>query len=56
MANKKQPHSWFQVKPGDIISFRYKTKATSATGSLTKITNLNLKLDVKIRNDTGKEQ
>ena len=26
MANKKQPHSWFQVKPGDIISFRYKSK------------------------------
>ena len=28
MANKKQPYTWNQVKPGDIISFRYKTKST----------------------------
>jgi len=32
---------------------RYKTSATSVTGSLTKITNLNIRLDVKIKNDTG---
>ena len=28
MANKKQPYTWNQVRPGDIISFRYKTKST----------------------------
>ena len=28
MANKKQPYSWKRVKPGDIISFRYKSKST----------------------------
>ena len=32
---------------------RYKTTATSTGGSLTKISNLNLKIDVKIKNDTG---
>ena len=28
---KKIPHSWDMVKPGDIISFRYKTKRTNLT-------------------------
>ena len=28
MANRKQPYNWNRVKPGDIISFRYKTKST----------------------------
>ena len=28
MANKKQPHTWNKVRPGDIISFRYKSKST----------------------------
>lgn len=32
---------------------RHKTRATSVGGSLTKITNINLKIDVKIKNDTG---
>jgi hypothetical protein len=27
-ANKKLPYSWGRVKPGDIISFRYKSKST----------------------------
>jgi len=27
VANKKQPYSWGRVKPGDIISFRYKSKS-----------------------------
>ena len=26
MAEKKQPYNWTKVKPGDIISFRYKSK------------------------------
>ena len=32
---------------------RYKTRAISVAGSLTRITNLNLTIDVKIKNDTG---
>ena len=28
MANRKIPYTWNQVKPGDIISFQYKTKRT----------------------------
>ena len=31
MANKKQPYNWNKVKPGDIISFRYKTESTGKT-------------------------
>jgi hypothetical protein len=31
MANKKQPYNWQMVKPGDIISFRYKSKSTDRT-------------------------
>ena len=38
----------------DFRRVRYNTSATSVGGSLTKITNLNLKVDVKIKNDTGK--
>ena len=32
---------------------RYTTSAQSASGALVKVKNLNLKLDAKIRNDTG---
>ena len=31
MANKKQPYNWQMVMPGDIISFRYKSKSTGRT-------------------------
>ena len=31
MADKKIVHNWDMVKPGDIISFRYKTKKTGLT-------------------------
>ena len=27
MADKKQPYNWNRVRPGDIISFRYKSKS-----------------------------
>ena len=37
MANKKQPYSWGRVKPGDIISFRYKSKSTGKTISNKKL-------------------
>ena len=28
MSNKKKPYNWRRVKPGDIISFKYKSKST----------------------------
>ena len=28
MAQKKQPYSWARVKPGNIISFKYKSKSS----------------------------
>ena len=31
MAQKKQPYNWNKVTPGDIISFRYKSKTTKKT-------------------------
>tara|TARA_A100001515_G_C4525437_1_gene195025 strand:- start:77 stop:643 length:567 start_codon:yes stop_codon:yes gene_type:complete len=30
MANKKKPYNWSRVKPGDVISFRYKSEKTGA--------------------------
>ena len=27
-GNQKKPHRWNQVMPGDIISFKYKSKST----------------------------
>ena len=48
MANRKQPYSWNRVKPGDIISFRYKSvrKGTTRTHS---VLVLNPKLNVKLK-------
>ena len=31
MANRKLPYRWESVQPGDIISFKYKTKSTGKT-------------------------
>ena len=28
MADKRTPHNWENVLPGDIISFKYKSKST----------------------------
>ena len=46
MANKKQPYNWNRVKPGDIISFRYKSKSTGRT-LVNSILVLNPKLPVQ---------
>ena len=48
MANKKQPHSWGKVKPGDIISFRYKSKSTGKART-NSILVLNPKLNVTLK-------
>ena len=31
MANKKKPYRWIDITPGDIISFRYKSKSSGRT-------------------------
>ena len=51
MANKKQPHSWNKVRPGDIISFRYKSKSTGKT-LVQSILVLNPRLNVTLKNGT----
>jgi len=48
MPNKKQPHSWGKVKPGDIISFRYKSKSTGKART-NSILVLNPKLNVTLK-------
>ena len=48
MANKKQPYSWGRVKPGDVISFRYKSKKTGRSKTQS-ILVLNPKLQVKLK-------
>ena len=46
----KQVYTWGKVKPGDIISFRYKGK--NATGKLTTILVLNPK--IQLHKESGK--
>lgn len=46
MAQKKQPYNWNRVKPGDIISFKYKTESTGRN-LVNSILVLNPKLPVK---------
>jgi len=46
MAQRKQPYNWNKVKPGDIISFRYKSKSTGRT-LVNSILVLNPKLPVQ---------
>ena len=46
MAQRKQPYNWNRVKPGDIISFRYKSKSTGRT-LVNSVLILNPKLQVK---------
>ena len=48
MANKKQPYNWNRVKPGDIISFRYKSKSTGKTRT-NSILVLNPRLNVTLK-------
>jgi len=48
LANKKQPYNWNRVKPGDIISFRYKSKSTGKTRT-NSILVLNPRLNVTLK-------
>ena len=48
MANKKQPYSWGRVNPGDVISFKYKSKSTGKT-RINSILVLNPKLNVTLK-------
>ena len=48
MANKKQPYNWNRVRPGDIISFRYKSKSTGST-RIQSILVLNPRLIVNLK-------
>ena len=48
MANKKQPYNWNQVNPGDIISFRYKSKSTGRT-LMQSVLVLNPKIPVTLK-------
>ena len=51
MANKKQPYNWNEVKPGDIISFRYKSKSTGKT-LMQSVLVLNPKIPVTLKDGT----
>ena len=51
MANRKQAYSWNRVKPGDVISFRYKSKSTGKT-LVQSILVLNPRLNVTLKNGT----
>ena len=52
MANKKQPYSWGRVSPGDIISFKYKSKSTGKN-LVNSILVLNPKLNVTLKDGTS---
>ncbi len=52
MANKKQPYSWGRVKPGDIISFKYKSKSTGRN-LVNSILVLNPRLNVTLKDGTA---
>ena len=51
MANKKQPYNWNRVKPGDIISFKYKSKSTGKS-LVQSILVLNPRLNVSLKDGT----
>ena len=54
MANRKQPYNWGRVTPGDVISFKYKSKSTGR--KLThSILVLNPRLNVTLKNGTPKK-
>ena len=52
MANRKQTHNWGRVKPGDIISFKYKPKSGNPPKVQT-ILVLNPKLSVRLKDGTN---
>ena len=48
MAKQKQPYNWGRVKPGDVISFKYKSKSTGKN-LVQSILVLNPKLNVTLK-------
>tara|TARA_B100000287_G_scaffold361474_1_gene354252 strand:+ start:24 stop:488 length:465 start_codon:yes stop_codon:yes gene_type:complete len=52
MANRKKPYSWGKVKPGDIISFRYKSKSGKAA-RIQSILVLNPRLTVTLKDGSN---
>jgi len=48
MANKKQAYNWNRVEPGDIISFKYKSKSTGRS-LVQSILVLNPRLNVTLK-------
>jgi len=52
MANKKQPYSWRRVKPGDVISFKYKSKSTGKN-LVNSILVLNPRIPVTLKDGTS---
>ena len=52
MAQRKQPYNWNRVKPGDIISFRYKSESTGRT-LVNSILVLNPKFPVKRKDNSS---
>ncbi len=51
MANKKQPYSWRRVKPGDVISFKYKSKSTGKS-RVNSILVLNPRIPITLKDGT----
>ena len=51
MANRKQPYNWRRVKPGDIISFKYKSKSTGKN-LVQSILVLNPRINVTLKDGT----
>ena len=51
MADKKQPYNWNQVRPGDIISFRYKSKSKGRT-LMQSLLVLNPRIPVTLKDGT----
>ena len=52
MADKKKPTNWRSVKPGNIVSFRYKSK--SGKVRVQTILVLNPRLPVTLKDGTKK--
>ncbi len=51
MADKKQPYNWNQVRPGDIISFRYKSKS-KGSALMQSLLVLNPRIAVTLKDGT----
>ena len=50
----KKLHSWINVRPGDIISFRYKSKKKGSINQMVTIVVLNPKLRLETKKEGSK--